>query len=213
MLRSRTRPPRGRRLGRADARRTCVVRTPTASSTTTSSLPGLLEIYVPLRMIANGADLLERRREPSSSIRCASVRPTSSSAARTSRKSASLLQSFSPRFARPSFESFVTLMSGWVLNLRRHTVTETVRAACAVGTKHISSFQGGMRERAIGVAEKVHRRWGERDVPSAGPALDGGGGRCPRGRRPADDEVPSPPRAARRRATRRTLGRLCGGSP
>ena len=53
---------------------------------------------------------------------------------------ASLLQSFSPCFTRPSFESFVTLMSGWVLNLRRHTVTETVRAACAVGTKHISSF-------------------------------------------------------------------------
>jgi len=36
--------------------------------------------------------------------------------------------------------SFVTLMSGWVLNLRCHTVTETVRAAGAVGTKHISSF-------------------------------------------------------------------------
>jgi hypothetical protein len=52
----------------------------------------------------------------------------------------SLLQSFSPCFTAPSFESFVTLMSGWVLNLRRHTVTETVRAACAVGTKHISSF-------------------------------------------------------------------------
>ena len=53
---------------------------------------------------------------------------------------ASLLQSFSPCFTAPSFESFATLMSGWVLNLRRHTVTETVRAACAVGTKHISSF-------------------------------------------------------------------------
>jgi hypothetical protein len=53
---------------------------------------------------------------------------------------ASLLQSFSGCFTSPSFESFVTLMSGWVLNLRRHTVTETVRAANAVGTKHISSF-------------------------------------------------------------------------
>jgi hypothetical protein len=51
-----------------------------------------------------------------------------------------LLQSFSPCFTAPSFESFVTLMSGWVLNMRRHTVTETVSAACAVGTKHISSF-------------------------------------------------------------------------
>jgi hypothetical protein len=53
---------------------------------------------------------------------------------------ARLLQSFSPCFTAPSFESFVTLMSGWVLNMRRHTVTETVSAACAVGTKHISSF-------------------------------------------------------------------------
>jgi len=31
-------------------------------------------------------------------------------------------------------------MAGWVLDLRRHTVTEVVRAAGAVGTKHISSF-------------------------------------------------------------------------
>lgn len=53
---------------------------------------------------------------------------------------ATLLQSFSPCFTAPSYESFVTLMSGWVLNLRRHTVTETVRAAGAVGTKHISSY-------------------------------------------------------------------------
>lgn len=53
---------------------------------------------------------------------------------------ATLLQSFSHCFTRPSFDSFVTLMSGWVLNLRRHTITETVRAAGAVGTKHISSF-------------------------------------------------------------------------
>jgi DDE superfamily endonuclease len=53
---------------------------------------------------------------------------------------ATLLQSFSPCFTAPSFDSFITLMSGWVLNLRRHTVTETVRAAGAVGTKHISSF-------------------------------------------------------------------------
>jgi len=51
-----------------------------------------------------------------------------------------LLQGFSGCFTAPSFESFVTVMSGWVLNLRRHTVTETVRAAGAVGTKHISSF-------------------------------------------------------------------------
>jgi len=51
-----------------------------------------------------------------------------------------LLQSFSPCFNSPTFDSFVTLMSGWVLNLHRHTVTGTVRAAGAVGLKHISSY-------------------------------------------------------------------------
>jgi hypothetical protein len=51
-----------------------------------------------------------------------------------------LLQAFQPCFTAPSFTSFVWLTSGWVLNLRRHTVTETVRAAQAIGTKHISSF-------------------------------------------------------------------------
>jgi hypothetical protein len=51
-----------------------------------------------------------------------------------------LLQAFQPCFTAPSFESFLWLASGWVLNQRRHTVTETVRAAQAVGTKHISSY-------------------------------------------------------------------------
>ena len=51
-----------------------------------------------------------------------------------------LLQEFSPCFTAPSFSSFLTLMTGWVLNLRRHTVTETVRAAGAVGLKNITSF-------------------------------------------------------------------------
>jgi hypothetical protein len=36
--------------------------------------------------------------------------------------------------------SFVMLMTGWVLDLRRHTITEVVRAAGVVGVKHISSF-------------------------------------------------------------------------
>jgi len=51
-----------------------------------------------------------------------------------------LLESFSPCFNAPSFVSFVTLMSGWVLNLGRHTVTGAVRAAGAVGLKHISAY-------------------------------------------------------------------------
>jgi hypothetical protein len=52
----------------------------------------------------------------------------------------SLLQAFSGCFTSPSFGSFVTLMTGWVLDLRRHTTTEVVRAAGAVGRKHISSY-------------------------------------------------------------------------
>jgi hypothetical protein len=51
-----------------------------------------------------------------------------------------MLQAFAPCFTAPSYSSFVTLMSGWVLNLRSHTVTQTVQAAQAVGQKHISSF-------------------------------------------------------------------------
>jgi hypothetical protein len=51
-----------------------------------------------------------------------------------------LLQEFSACFTSPSMTSFVTLMAGWVLDLRRHTVTEVVRAAGAVGCKHISSY-------------------------------------------------------------------------
>jgi hypothetical protein len=53
---------------------------------------------------------------------------------------AALLQQFAACFTAPSFVTFTWLASGWVLNLRRHTVTETVRAAQAVGIKHISSF-------------------------------------------------------------------------
>ena len=53
---------------------------------------------------------------------------------------ASMLQAFTPCFTAPSFDSFAVLMGGWVLNLRRHTVTETVQAAQAVSYKHISSF-------------------------------------------------------------------------
>lgn len=51
-----------------------------------------------------------------------------------------LLYCFLGCFTAPSFDTFHTLMSGWVLNLGRHSVTATVRAAGAVGWKHISSF-------------------------------------------------------------------------
>lgn len=53
---------------------------------------------------------------------------------------ATLLQGFAGCFTSPSASNFVTLMTGWVLDLRRHTVTEVVRAAGAVGKKHICSY-------------------------------------------------------------------------
>ena len=39
---------------------------------------------------------------------------------------ATLLQSFSPCFTAPSFESFATLMSGWVLNLREESPSKAL---------------------------------------------------------------------------------------
>lgn len=51
-----------------------------------------------------------------------------------------VLQVVSGCFTGPSFVSFVMLSSGWVLNHRRHTITQIVRAAGVVGRKHISSF-------------------------------------------------------------------------
>lgn len=51
-----------------------------------------------------------------------------------------LLQGFAGCFTSPSASNFVTLMTGWVLDLRRHTVTQVVRAAGAVGKKHICSY-------------------------------------------------------------------------
>lgn len=53
---------------------------------------------------------------------------------------AALLQGFAGCFTSPSASNFVTLMTGWVLDLRRHTITEVVRAAGAVGKKHICSY-------------------------------------------------------------------------
>ena len=48
-----------------------------------------------------------------------------------------LLQAFSPHFTAPTFRTFLTIASGWVLALGRHTVTATVRAANAIRWKHI----------------------------------------------------------------------------
>jgi len=51
-----------------------------------------------------------------------------------------LLQGFVGCFTSPSMSNFATLMTGWVLDLRRHTITEVVRAAGAVGSKHMGTF-------------------------------------------------------------------------
>ncbi len=51
-----------------------------------------------------------------------------------------LLQVFVPCFTAPSFPTFVVLMTGWSLMSGRHTVTGVVRAANAVGWKHIRTF-------------------------------------------------------------------------
>jgi hypothetical protein len=51
-----------------------------------------------------------------------------------------LLQAFMPCFTGPSFTTFATLMAGWSLATGRRTVTGVVRAADAVGWKHIRTF-------------------------------------------------------------------------
>ncbi len=45
-------------------------------------------------------------------------------------------QCFAGCFTSAATSNFVTLMTGWVLDLRLRTVTEVVRAAGAVGRKH-----------------------------------------------------------------------------
>jgi hypothetical protein len=52
---------------------------------------------------------------------------------------AALLQELSPVLTAPSFDTFVTLLTGWVF-ARRRTVTRMIEAADAVGQKHHSSF-------------------------------------------------------------------------
>jgi len=52
---------------------------------------------------------------------------------------ATLLQELSPVLTSPSFDTFFTLMTGWVF-ARRRTVTRMIEAADAVGQKHHSSF-------------------------------------------------------------------------
>ena len=47
---------------------------------------------------------------------------------------------FAACFTQPSFERFLTLISGWVLCVGRHTVTGVLRAAGVVGHEHHSGY-------------------------------------------------------------------------
>src|SRR5688572_977967 len=51
-----------------------------------------------------------------------------------------LLGAFQPCFTAPSYRTFCLLVSGWLQCRGRHTVTEVVIAAGAVGSRHISVF-------------------------------------------------------------------------
>ena len=50
-----------------------------------------------------------------------------------------LVQQLGCVMTAPTFNTFVTVLTGWVF-ARRHTVTGAILAADAVGTKHHSSF-------------------------------------------------------------------------
>ena len=47
---------------------------------------------------------------------------------------------FTPCFTQPSFQRFVTLVSGWTLCIGKHTVTGVLRAAGVVGQAHHSGY-------------------------------------------------------------------------
>jgi len=51
-----------------------------------------------------------------------------------------LALSFSSVFTSPSFANFLTMLTGWVFCLGRHTVTGLIVAAGAIKTKHFSCF-------------------------------------------------------------------------
>jgi hypothetical protein len=50
------------------------------------------------------------------------------------------LACFQNCFTAPSFERFVTLMTGWILCIEKHTVTGVIRAAGVVGKREHGGF-------------------------------------------------------------------------
>jgi hypothetical protein len=61
-----------------------------------------------------------------------------------------LALSFSSVFTSPSFTNFLTVLSGWVFCLGRHTVTGLIVAAGAAEEKHFSCFPGASRRTNVG---------------------------------------------------------------
>lgn len=57
-----------------------------------------------------------------------------------------LLDVFAGCFTSPSFGTFRHLVTGWVLCIRRHTITRVIESAGAVGWKHHTSFQRFFRQ-------------------------------------------------------------------
>lgn len=51
-----------------------------------------------------------------------------------------LLSEFAPVFTRPSFESFRIVVTGWVHALGKHRISDVLRAAGSVASKHYSSY-------------------------------------------------------------------------
>ena len=51
-----------------------------------------------------------------------------------------LLAGFRPLFTRPSFDSFRVLVCGWVHAIGRHCISDAIRAAGAVATKHYCAY-------------------------------------------------------------------------
>ena len=60
-----------------------------------------------------------------------------------------LLQSFAPVFTSPSFETFRLLMTGWILSVRHHYVTDLIVSSDSVGNGHFSDYHRFFSQAAL----------------------------------------------------------------
>lgn len=51
-----------------------------------------------------------------------------------------LLRTFSPVFTDPSFQTFRSLMTGWILSVRHRYVTDLIISSDSVGNGHFSDY-------------------------------------------------------------------------